>query len=497
MPAQLPDRGAADLQTHYSPRDARAEVNMVGITSFGVYVPFHRLDKAEIAKFWGGFRVPGEKAVANFDEDTVTMGVEACRECLKGINRADVGGLCFASTTFPYAEKQSAALVGAALDLNSTARTSDVSGSLRSGTNAVRAALDAVNGGGGPFLVAASDLRLGKPNGAKEMEFGDGAAALLIGDSEPIATIDHVYSVNNEIYDVYRPAVDRFVRSWEDRFVREAGFMKVVPEAVAAALKEFNMSAGDFSRAVISAPNPSYLAGVARKLGLDAKSQAPDPLWGAVGNLGAAHPLMLVAAALEQADPGDKLLWVSYGDGCEVMVLTVTEHIAKMKEKQPVTRMVNSKMLTSYRQYLRWRNLLDQEPPNRPREEPASAVALHRDIKCGLALYGSKCGNCGTVQYPVQRICMECRAKDDFEYYPFADKLGRVATFSHDNLAVSPDPPTTVAVLDFEEGGRIMMDVTDRDVSAIQVGTPVEMTFRKFRETQGITVYWWKSRPVR
>ncbi|MBI5251929.1 MAG: hydroxymethylglutaryl-CoA synthase family protein [Desulfomonile tiedjei] len=471
---------------------------MVGIKSYGVYVPFHRLDRTEIAKFWSGYRVPGEKAVANFDEDSVTMGVEACRDCLLGFDINAVRGLCFTSTTSPYAEKQSAALIATTLDLSRTTRTIDVSGSLRSGTSAVRVALDAVNGGGsGDFLVCSSDLRLGLPNGSKEMEFGDGAAAFLIGDSDPIASIDNAYTVNNELYDVYRPVTDQFVRSWEDRFVREIGFMKVVPETVRSAFKEFGMGPEDFTRAVISAPNPSYLGGVAGKLGFDPKSQAIDPLWGLVGNLGAAHPMVLLAAALEQSKPGDRILWVSYGDGCDVYALTVTENILSVQGKRSVERMLNSKSSTSYQKYLRWRDLVSFEPPNRPREEPASAVALHRDRKCGLALFGSKCTECGTVQYPVQRVCMECRSKDKFDYYPFADKKGKIATFSHDSLAVSPDPPTTLAAVDFEEGGRIMMDVTDRDVSKIEVGTPVEMTFRRFRQTGGITVYWWKSRPVR
>lgn len=470
---------------------------MVGIKSYGVYVPFHRLERAEIAKFWGGFRVPGEKAVANFDEDSVTMGVEACRDCLKGIDINGVDGLCFASTTSPYAEKQSATVLATVLDVKRTTRTMDVSGSLRSGTNAVITATESIKGGLSNFLVCSSDLRLGLPNGSKELELGDGAAAFLIDDSELVATIDKVYTVNNELYDVYRPMTDRFVRSWEDRFVREIGFMKVVPETVRAALNEFNMAPGDFARAVISAPNPSYLAGVASKLGFDPKAQAIDPLWGQAGNLGTSHPMMLLAAALDQAKPGEKLLWVSYGDGCDVMVLTVTEHIAKTQEKRSVERMLNSKASTSYQKYLRWRDLIDLEPPNRPREEPASAVALYRDRKCGLALFGSKCNNCGTIQYPVQRICMECQTKDNFDYYPFADKQGKVVTFSHDNLAVSADPPTTLAAIDFEDGGRIMMDITDRDISQIQVGSSVEMTFRKFRDASGITVYWWKSRPVR
>jgi 3-hydroxy-3-methylglutaryl CoA synthase len=471
---------------------------MAGIQSYGFYVPFHRLERTEIAKFWGGFKAPGEKAVAGFDEDTITMGVEACRDCLKGVEKPEVDGLAFASTTFPYAEKQSATLVAAALDLDRTTRTGDVSGSLRAGTGAVRSALDAVNAGAARrYLVCASDLRLGLPNGSKEMELGDGAAALLIGESDLIASIDAVYSVNNELYDVYRPVTEQFVRSWEDRFVREMGFTKVVPETIASALKRFNLSAADFAKTVIAAPNPGYLDGVARKLGFDPKSQVADPLWGLVGNLGASHSLALLVAALEQAKPGDKLLWASYGDGCDVMVLTVTERIVETQKKQTVERMLNAKSAVSYRKYLKWRNLVNLEPPKRPREEPASAVALHRDQKCGLALQGSKCAACGTVQYPVQRVCMECRAKDQFEYYPFSERSGKIVTFSHDNLAVSPDPPTTLAAVDFDGGGRIMMDVTDRQVSTIEIGMTVEPTFRKFRQVDGITVYWWKSRPVR
>jgi len=358
--------------------------------------------------------------------------------------------------------------------------------------------MDAVKAGSpGNVLVCSSDLRLGMPNGGKELEFGDGAAALLVGKSDLIATIDNVYSSNTEIYSVYRPAEERFVSSWEDRFVRETGYVGVMSSAVRAALEKFGMSPADFAKAIFFAPNPTYLGGAVKKLGFDPKSQATDPIWQMVGNCGSAHAMILLAAALDEANPGDKLLFVSYGDGCDIFSLTVTKEIEKVKAKQSVNRFLSSKRQTSYQKYLRWREIIDTEPPMRPRTEPASAVALYRDRKCGLALYGSKCRACGAIHYPVQRICMECRSKDNFEYYPFAEKQGKIATFSHDNLAVSPDPPTTLAAVDFEEGGRIMMDVTDRDPSEIKVGMPLEMTFRKFRQTHGIQVYWWKSRPIR
>ena len=471
---------------------------MVGITSYGVYIPFYRLNRAEVAKSWGGFQVPGEKALANFDEDTVTMGVEACRACLKGFDKGNINSLYLTSTTFPYAEKQSSALVAGVLDLDQSVLTVDISGTLRCGSSAVRLAVDAIKAGSADnALVCASDLRLGLPNGAKELEFGDGAAAFLIGNADVVATIDNMYTVNHEIFDVFRPAQERFVQSWEDRFVREVGYIKVVSEAVRAALQAFDMEPGDFTKAIFGSPNPVYLSGAAKAAGFDPKVQAVDPLWGMIGNTGSAHSLILLCAALDEAKPGDKLLWVSYGDGCDVLTLTVTDEIAKIQKRQIVKRLLDSKAYTTYQKYLRWRDIIATEPPMRPRTEPASAVALYRDRKCGLALYGSQCKNCGTIQYPVQRVCMECRAKDQFDFYPFADKQGKVVTFSHDNLAVSPDPPTTLAAVDFEEGGRIMMDITDRDPTQITVGMPLEMTFRKFRRTDGVQVYWWKSRPIR
>ncbi len=471
---------------------------MPGITSYGVYFPYYRLKRADIGAFWDSYQLPGEKAVANFDEDTLTMAVEASRECLKKENVKDVAGLFLASTTLPYGEKQNAALAAAVLDFSGNTMTLDVGGTLRSGANAVSLAVNFVKvHSASKVLVCASDMRLGMPNGSRELEFGDGAAAVLIGEGDVLVSIDASYSMYNELYDVYRPSNERFVRSWEDRFVREVGYTRVVPMAVKAALASFGLKSTDFAKAVFSAPNPTYLATAAKLAGFDPKSQCSDGIWGSVGNLGSAHSLALLAATLDQSSPGDRLLWVTYGDGCDVMALTVREAIEDYKQKQAVIRMMNSKGYTTYQRYLRWRELVHPEPPMRPKTEPASAAALHRDRLSGLALYGSKCKRCGTVQYPIQRICMECRAKDEYDLYPFADKQGKITTFSHDNLAVSLDPPTTLVAVDFEGGGRMMLDLTDRDPSAVSIHMPVEMTFRKFRCTEGVQVYWWKSRPLR
>jgi len=471
---------------------------MVGIKSYGIYVPYFRLSRAEVSKSWGGFPATGERAVANYDEDTITLAVAASRDCLGDSDPQEIDRLLLASTTFPYGEKQSAAIVAAALDLKKQARTLDLSNSLRSGMTGVASAVEAIHAGTSKnVLVCASDIRMGLPNGPRELEFGDGASALLLGDTDVIAMVDGLLSLNEDIYDVFRPVGENYVRAWEDRFCREAGYTQIMLESLTAAAKKFRLTAKDFSKAVLYAPNPGYLAGVARAAGFDLKAQVQDSLYATVGNTGTALSSMMLAAAFDEAKPGDRILWAGYGDGCEVIVLTVTDAITRIQGRKTVQRHLAAKQMLSYQKYLRWRSVIETEPPMRPKPEPASAVALYRDRKCGMALYGVKCKHCGTVQYPVQRICMNCLSKDDFEDYRFANRIGRVTTFSHDNLAVSPDPPSTVAVVDFEGGGRIMMDITDRDPPEIKIGMPVEMTFRHIRYVEGIHNYWWKCRPVR
>src|SRR5215467_3433989 len=121
---------------------------MVGITSYGAYIPMLRLPLGAIA---GGSRKAaggsGEKAVANFDEDAVTMAVAAAANCLEGIDRSNVDGVLFASTSYAYKEKQAASIVAKALDLRRDVVTADVGDSLRAGTTALRAGLDGVKAG--------------------------------------------------------------------------------------------------------------------------------------------------------------------------------------------------------------------------------------------------------------------------------------------------------------------------------------------------------------
>ena len=472
---------------------------MIGIVSYGAYIPLWRLSREVISRAWGQPLAPGERAVANFDEDSITMAVAAAMDCVKGSDPQHIDGLYFASTTSPYKEKQVASIVAAAMGLRNDIRTADFCGSLRAGTGALKAALDAVSAGSArSILVTVADTRLGYPHGDKEMSFGDGAAAVLVGDSGIAVDIEGSYALSNHFYDVWRSDRDTFVRSSEDRFGREVGYTRAVPEAVSAALKKYNLTPQDFTKAALCAPDPRLLAMVAGRLGFDSKTQVQDLLYDTVGNTGSALSLMLLVAALEEGKAGDRLLLASYGDGCDVLLLQVTGEIEKLRDRRGIKRHLEAKrMLTSYLKYVLWRGLMTTEPTARPPLMPVSVPADLRDREWGLSLHGSRCKRCSSPQYPKQRVCVYCQAEDEYEPYSFARKKGGIMTFSHDNLAAAVDPPTTVCVVDFEGGGRITCDMTDRDPDEVKTGMPVEMSFRLLHYVDGIHNYWWKCTPIR
>jgi len=120
-----------------------------------------------------------------------------------------------------------------------------------------------------------------------------------------------------------------------------------------------------------------------------------------------------------------------------------------------------------------------------------------REVGKNLRFHGTKCKQCGYPQYPPQRICTRCHARDNFEDYSFADKRATVFTYTLDSLAPTLDPPMVVSVINFEGGGRTFSIMTDRNINEIKMGTPVEMTFRKFYTSEGIHNYFWKCMPIR
>ncbi|MFC1918728.1 hydroxymethylglutaryl-CoA synthase family protein [Chloroflexota bacterium] len=477
---------------------------MAGITSYGAYIPYYRLPRSLINQAWSGGGGRGEKAVAGFDEDPITMSVAAGLDCLKGTDPKTVGALFMATTTAPYKERQNSTIVATALDLPRSARNTDFSNCLRAGTSALLSAMDSVSSGSlNNVLVTAADMRLGGAAGEDELAFGDGAAALLLGKDNVAVEIEGSYTLSDDLADYWRSDEDTLVRHWEDRFGRDAGYSKIPKEALAGLLKKYNLTTKDFTKVCIYGANTRAQSALCKSLGFQPE-QIQDPLLDTVGNTGTALPLMILVAALEEAKAGDRILLMSWGNGCEAIILKVTSEIEKIRGRRGIKRHLEMKRaLDSYGRYLRWRGMVTLAPPPRPQGQLASMSAQWREHASALPLYGVKCKQCGTPQLYLNQtstrahICVECHAKDDFEPYRFADKTGKVASFSHDYLAGGINPPATATVIDFEGGGRGLFDMVDRDPDECKVGLEVEMTFRKLQYMMGTHTYFWKCKPVR
>jgi len=467
---------------------------MIGITSYGAYVPPTRLPLAALAG-----RAPAaggpEKAVAWNDEDSVTMAVAAAGSCLRGFDRDRVDGVFFASTTWAFGEKQAAALVARALDLRRDVETVDFGNSLRAGTAALRAAAAAVVAGSArSLLVVASDCRLAAPRSALELNLGDGAAAFLVGEGDPIATLEASHSVADEAVDVWRTTGDPFVHSWEDRFVVQEGYTPNLVDAVTGLLSKTGTTAADYARVALFAPDARSHGGVARRLGL-AASQIQEPYFGRLGNAGAAFAPLLLAAALETLQPGDRLLVANQGDGGDAMAFRATEHLEKLGERRGVSwHLSRRRGVAAYDRYLTARGLQPTEW-QAPAGPGLSATVHHRERDDDISLRGQRCRRCHAIQFPAQRLCESCFARDDFDAVRLSDRVGTVVTYTFDYFFPTPDPPTIVTVVDVD-GARLHMQLVNCTPEATRIGLPVEFTFRRIHQSGGRPNYYWKASPL-
>ncbi len=473
-------------------------MNKVGITLCGGYLPIFRIDRKLIAENWGRSSLGGERAVANNDEDSVTMAVEAARNCLCGMDRGEVDGLFFATTSAPNTEKMSSAMIATAADLKREILTADFAHSLRAGTGALKAAIDSVRAGSArSVLVTSADCRLGYPRSDQEQNFGDGAAAVLVGCKNVLATFEGDYSICNEMHDVWRNPEDTYVRTWESRFILGEGYTNHMLEVVRGILKKYQLECKDIAKAVLPSPDFRTHQNLIRKLGFDTKNQVQDPLLYSAGYCGTAQALLMLVAALEDARPGDLLLLANYADGADALLFKVTENGASAGIQRKVKEFLEQKMmLTSYARFLSYKGLIETVPGEPFRLFP-SATVTWRERNSIIRAHGSKCKKCATISFPIQRICIQCHSKDQFEEVPISDLDGEVFTFTLDNMAGRSDDPVVVQTIAELAGNvRFYGMMTDCVPSKVKLGMPVRLTFRHIYDGVGIHNYFWKLQPV-
>lgn len=471
-----------------------------GILSFGAYVPTLRLARSAIAEAVS-WAVPGvkglakgERAVANWDEDAITLAVEAGRDCLRGLPRS-VERVQLASTTLPFADRSNGGVVADALLLPGEVATEDLAGSRRSATSALARVGRA---GSGSTLLVAADCRETRPGSVQEMNYGHGAAALLFGDGDPIAVVRGAASVHEDMVDQYRAADTAYDYALEERWIREEGYNKLVPPAVKAAAKQAGLELGEVHRFIIPA-SASVAKGLAKILKL-ADDRLVDPLIAEVGDCGVAHPLLMLAAALESAVPGEKILVVGFGQGADAVVIETLPKLAELQGTRGPSRYIAQKRpFANYTMFLSLRNRIDIDFGLRAeRDNRTSMSAFYRRRKDVSSMLGGRCSACGTLQFPRSQVCVKCGALDAQSPESLAEMRGRVKSYTEDWLAYTPLPPYLYGNVEFADGANLMLEFTDFAPGAVGVGSEVRLVFRikDFDTRRHFRRYFWKPAPI-
>lgn len=476
------------------------------IVSCGLYLPQWRIERARIAEAlaWVGppnaGKVSGARAVCNWDEDALTMAVEAGRRCMAGAEKVVPAALDLASTTLPFADRSNATLVAEALALPETLRTADYTGSLRAGTTALAEAARCADETA--TLVMASDTRLARPGSPAEMEYGAGAVALLVtraspaGAGEPLATLSAAAHVSADFVDHYRMSGEDFDYSLEERWVRDEGATKLIPAAIATALA----MAGTTSAGIAHFAMPGA-AGTCKRVAQAAAlghARLHEGLREECGDIGAAQPLLLLLSMLAAAAPGERLLLVGFGQGVDALVLVAGEGAAAVAQRELAQALARRRPEPHYTRYLAHRGLLAADFGMRAERDHRTAQSVawrkHREL---TAFIGGSCGACGAVQFPKSRVCVnpDCRCIDTQAEHRLADGAGRVRSFTEDWQAYTPHPPYVYGNIGLEAGGNLLMELTDVEPGELEVDAAVRFVFRikDFDRQRAYRRYFWKA----
>jgi 3-hydroxy-3-methylglutaryl CoA synthase len=475
----------------------------IGIKSYAAYIPRLRMDRASIAAAhaWAlpGLKGAGkgERSFCSWDEDSITMSVDAVRSCMRGGGTTAVRALTFASTTPVFADLQNASMVAAASGLGEQLSTLDTGGSLRAGTSALIRAL--ASAAADDAMVVAADKRHAKPGSMQEMQLGAGSCALRIGTGQVIAKLLGSATVASQFVDHFRAAGEPYDYQWEERWIRDEGYSKIVPDVVNGLLKSTGAAAADIDFFCL----PATISGVAVALAkrLKVKPEAVvDNLAARCGDTGAAHAFMMLAVALEAAKPGQKILVVGFGAGCDALLFEATAAITTYKSGNSVSAAVARGVTErSYNKLLSFSGELQLDWGMRSETDSKTAMTqLYRSRDQVIGFMAGQCASCNAIQFPRLPACVTCASTAPMASVPLGDAPAKVQTFTADWLMYYPAPPLYVGLVQFDNGARLVMEMVDVDATKFDVGSALRMVFRvKEKDSmRHYNRYFWKAAPA-
>lgn len=339
----------------------------VGIVGYGAYIPRYRLPGAEISRIWseGSDESPvKEKAVPGLDEDTVTMSIEAARNALARaqIDPRQIRAVWVGSESHPYAVKPTGTIVAEAIGATPATQAADWQFACKAGTEAMQAAMGFVGSGMAPYALAIGmDTAQGRPGDALEYTAGAGGAAMLLGPAEEsIAAIERSLSYVSDTTDFWRRPGSHYPRHAE-RFSGDPGYFGHVIPAAEQMMEALGVTADAFEHVVVHQPNVKFPVRAMRSLGFTQEQWQTGLLVGEIGNTYAGSAIVGLTAILDVAEPGQRVLVVSYGSGAgsDAFALRINERIRDVQKQAPATwDYIRRRVEIDYAQYVRMRGKL-------------------------------------------------------------------------------------------------------------------------------------------
>ncbi|MEM7280848.1 MAG: hypothetical protein AAF438_04395 [Pseudomonadota bacterium] len=432
----------------------------------------------------------GKRSLGFWDEDAITFAVAAGSRAL----RTPVDHVVFASTTAPFLDRSNAGLMAEALGLEANISTQDVSGSLRAGTSAMMQLLTSSN----PVLLAAADRRTAKPGSSQEMSYGDAGVAFQMGQENCVADYLGGISRQHDMVDHYRAQGQDSDYTLEQRWFRDEGVLKVVPDTITEACTQLDLPISSVDHLITPFPS-SFNKKICKQLSVSDSVLAPN-LYDVVGDCGVAHSLLMLAHVLDGAEPDSLILAVGFGQGCDVLAFRVNQLIQTHRAKNTVGHSIASQQpLVDYLKLPAFSRMIELDAGLRAEADKRTAMAAYfRRRRSINSMIGSKCEACGTPHFPSARVCVNCGSIDRMSDYHFAEKTCHVKTFTEDFLAASPAPPMIYGNIEFEGGGNAFLEFTDSSPGELNIGDTLYSHFRvkTFDPLRGFRRYFWKPSPV-
>ena len=465
------------------------------VTAIGGYLPLLRADRRVIAAelAWTGLGIPraGYRAVSAWDEDPVTMAVEAAR------GMAAPSALRFVSTSAYFTDRLQAGIVLDALTLPRSVRTTDSANSRRAGTGAL---LDALLAGADEIIVAAEKRETQAGSGA-QLAYGDGAAAVRTGADGGAKLLGHA-SVSHDLVDRYASREHPTPYAYEERFVRDVAVAEIIVPAIRAACAAAGVEAARIAHAAVAEPVSGCWRAASAKLGISA-ANACDTLTQKAGDLGAAHALYGFGLALAAAEAGDAVLVVGFGNGADALIFEVMGETAGA---QTMARQLDEGAgLTSATRFLNLTGSVHLDWGMRAEfEQKSQATVLERIGRDTIGFIGGR-DSTGNVQFPksawpVNPVLDEVERLSDVR---LADLEASIVSVSADRLNFSPDPPFDFGLVQFDAdgpggGARVLMEMVDRPAAGFRVGDRVRMRLRIKSQNPrlGFRTWFWKAAPA-